>query len=510
MARSAPAPILLRGGTVLQYDANDQAHVLKNTDLLVQNGLIAKIGKGLTTPPETKIIDCQGKLISPGFVDTHHHVWQTQLKGRHSDDTLLDYTAKGNWQPFNYTAKDVFWGEMGGLMEAVDGGTTCVVDHAHMAYSPEHALAGFSATVTTGIRSVFCLGLTPRIDKWDDNEVVPNPELIPEWFLPTLRDLSVRAGRLSLSNNRISIGLGFDSYTLPREDIVRFFTGAREAGAKIITSHWRRNNIAGTGLSVPEALEQYGLLGSDIILSHATGSTEDELQLLKSAGAYISATPATESQMAHGEVVGFRKDVLGSIGADCQSNNPGSLLHSMQVGLAVCRSHRNSRILSSGKFPKEVEPTTLHAFNLATIHGARAIGAADKLGSLTEGKAADIVVFDTDTPAVCCAVEYDPVVAIVRHATVREVNTVIVGGSILKEEGRLLDVHLDLDLVDSWKGSEEASSHGGSRLSWGTVLNQLRSTQEEIQKRIDGCNLDVAKEKILHMWGAKNGNEILV
>lgn len=214
--------------------------------------------------------------------------------------------------------------------------------------------------------------------------------------------------------------------------------------------------------------------------------------------------------MAHGEVVGFRKDVLGSIGADCQSNNPGSLLHSMQVGLAVCRSHRNSRILSSGKFPKEVEPTTLHAFNLATIHGARAIGAADKLGSLTEGKAADIVVFDTDTPAVCCAVEYDPVVAIVRHATVREVNTVIVGGSILKEEGRLLDVHLDLDLVDSWKGSEEASSHGGSRLSWGTVLNQLRSTQEEIQKRIDGCNLDVAKEKILHMWGAKNGNEILV
>ncbi|KAL2419258.1 hypothetical protein ABEF95_001783 [Exophiala dermatitidis] len=507
MARSPPAPILLRGGTVLQHNADDQVHVLKNTDLLIQDGLIAKIGRGLTTPPDTKIINCPGKLISPGFVDTHHHVWQTQLKGRHSDDTLLDYTAKGNWQPFNYTATDVFWGEMGGLLEAVDGGTTCVVDHAHMAYSPDHALAGFSATVTTGIRSVFCLGLTPRIDKWDKSKVVPNTELIPGWFLPTLRDLSVRAGRLS--NDRIFIGLGFDSYTLPREDIVRFFTGAREAGAKVITSHWRRNNIAGTGLSVPKALEQYGLLRSDIILSHATGSTEDELQLLNNAGAYISATPATESQMAHGEIVGFRKDVLGSIGADCQSNNPGSLLHSMQVGLAVCRSHRNSRILSSGKFPKEVEPTTLHAFNLATIHGARAIGAADKLGSLTEGKAADIVVFDADTPAMCCAVEYDPVVAIVRHATVREVNTVIVGGSILKEDGRLRDVKLDL--VDSWKGSEGVSAVvDRGTLSWGTVLNQLRSTQEEIQMRVDRCNMDVAKEKILRMWGTKDGNQVLV
>lgn len=73
--------------------------------------------------------------------------------------------------------------------------------------------------------------------------------------------------------------------------------------------------------SVPELLEEYGLLQSDIILSHACGSTAEELQTLREAGTYISSTPATESQMAHGQIVGFREHVLGSIGADCECAN---------------------------------------------------------------------------------------------------------------------------------------------------------------------------------------------
>jgi cytosine/adenosine deaminase-related metal-dependent hydrolase len=138
ITQATASSILLQGGTILKHDADDQVHALQDTDLLIQGEIIAKIGVNLVAPPGAKVIDCHDKIISPGFVDTHHHVWQTQLKGRHSDDTLLDYTAKGNWQPFNYTARDVFWGELGGLLEAIDGGTTCIIDHAHMAYSPSH------------------------------------------------------------------------------------------------------------------------------------------------------------------------------------------------------------------------------------------------------------------------------------------------------------------------------------------------------------------------------------
>ena len=93
-SQSTPG-ILLQGGTVLQHDGDDQVQVLRDTDILVKGEVIIEIGKGLTVQPDTRVMDCRGKIVSPGFVDTHHHVWQTQLKGRHSDDTLLDYTAKG-------------------------------------------------------------------------------------------------------------------------------------------------------------------------------------------------------------------------------------------------------------------------------------------------------------------------------------------------------------------------------------------------------------------------------
>ncbi|EXJ62210.1 hypothetical protein A1O7_02643 [Cladophialophora yegresii CBS 114405] len=497
--------ILLQGGTILQHGPDDKVHVLQDTDLLIEGDLISKIGKDLEASPHAKVIGCRHKIVSPGFVDTHHHVWQTQLKGRHTDDTLLDYTAKGNWQPFNYTATDVFWGELGGLLEAIDGGTTCIVDHAHMAYSASHGLAGLAATLTAGIRSVYCLSLTPRLDRWD-TQIVANGQLEPDWFFPLLSDLEKQCRQ---TRRKVAIGFGFDSYTLPSEDVIRIFDSARKAGAKVITSHWRRNNIAGMGLSVPKALEQYGLLKPDIILSHATGSTEEELQILQKSGAFVSTTPGTESQMAHGEVIGFRKDVRASIGADCHSNNPASLLHAMQVGLAVARSHRNSRILADGEFPKRIEPTTEHAFNLATMLGARAAGLSDKTGSLVEGKAADIIVIDGNTPAMCCAYEHDPVAAVVRHAGVQEIDTVIVGGKLLKEKGRLVDVSFRGPEI--WDGSEDViATFGRGSIPWATVAEQLRYTRLQIQRRIDSCDMDVAKAEILKLWGSQASVNLLV
>ncbi|KFY95915.1 hypothetical protein V500_02618, partial [Pseudogymnoascus sp. VKM F-4518 (FW-2643)] len=65
-------------------------------------------------------------------------MWQTQLKGRHMDETLLEYMASGNPQSFNYTPEDMFWGQLGGCLEAIDAGTTFVLDHSHSIYTAEH------------------------------------------------------------------------------------------------------------------------------------------------------------------------------------------------------------------------------------------------------------------------------------------------------------------------------------------------------------------------------------
>lgn len=186
----------------------------------------------------------------------------------------------------------------------------------------------------------------------------------------------------------------------------------------------------------------------------------------------------------------------------------GIQLHQMQVGLAVVRGLRNDAILSNGKFPKHIKPRTLQAFNLATVCGARAIGMEEKIGSLKEGKQADVVVFDASSPAMVCAADIDPLVAVVRHASPKDVEMVFVGGEVLKEEGRLLDV----ERVDAIQGedSQLKVEMKGERLSWRQVSDQLRRSREEIQRRIGQCNIGPARQAVLKMWGVADPEKIMV
>src|SRR2546430_97909 len=80
--------ILLRGGTLLLHDSND--HVIPTkSDLLVTGNIIAKIAPEIEVETGTLVIDCTDKIVSPGFIDTHRHLWQSPLKGRHADELLL-------------------------------------------------------------------------------------------------------------------------------------------------------------------------------------------------------------------------------------------------------------------------------------------------------------------------------------------------------------------------------------------------------------------------------------
>ncbi|KAJ5579512.1 uncharacterized protein N7459_005497 [Penicillium hispanicum] len=425
-----PSHILLQNGTILvpSEQPDDRVISLRSHSLLIEDNKIARIAPTIDPPMGTEIIDCTDKIISPGFIDTHHHLWQTQLKGRHADHTLVEYLPNGNMQCANYTSDDVFWGELGGCLEALDAGTTAVVDHAHMNISPAHTSNAVEATVASGIRSVFCYTPTVRVESWKPDLTVAEG-LLDDWVLEHLESLAATA---PFGNGRVQLGLAFDGFNLPKDQVVSLYNKVRELGVRLITSHYVRTVFR--DVSLVETLDAYNLLGPDILLSHASNLLVSDARKLNKAKSWISSTPSTELQMGHGNIVCFQKGCfeISSLGIDCHSNNSGDMVSQMRLALQHERALRNQDVIAEGKTILSLDLHVQDVFRLGTIQGARAIRREDSLGSIEAGKLADLVIFDGSSPGMVCAFEENPVAAIVLHSSVRDIDTVIVDGHIVK------------------------------------------------------------------------------
>lgn len=90
----ANSKTLLKGGILLLHDDQDYIR-WKTGDLLISGDIIADITQNIEVEDDVHVIDCAGKIISPGFIDTHQHVWQAALKGIHCDESLVQYFASG-------------------------------------------------------------------------------------------------------------------------------------------------------------------------------------------------------------------------------------------------------------------------------------------------------------------------------------------------------------------------------------------------------------------------------
>ncbi|CAM1509887.1 Fc.00g002220.m01.CDS01 [Cosmosporella sp. VM-42] len=494
--------LLLKNGTILCHNNQDDIVVLKNTDILVQDDRIAEIGPNLSSNEKSSIIDCRDKIISPGFIDAHHHLWQTQLKGRFGDQNLLNYMIDANLQSINFTSTDMFWGQLGGCLEAMDAGTTCVVDNAHMGSGPEHGAAALSATIASGIRAIFCYGVSPlRAVEWTQNSFELDTSPLPDWLLKQMTDLSSRAP--FGDDSRVQLGFFFDSYFLPQEIIVRTFEHIRKLGVRMITSHFRHWPISKGQANIPEKLDSCSMLGPDILLAHGNGVTLAQASLLSSSGVYIASTPDAEVFMASGaDPIAFRPDLpLTCLGADCHSCGPSSMVHQMQMALSSDRGAQTSSAFADDRYPRQFRATLQQAFNLATIKAARAVRMEDKIGSIAVGKLADLVLFDTRTPTMTCAAQHDPLAAVVRHSGPRDVDTVIVGGRVRKQGGRMQDVSINEGLKTIPFQMEKADVLHEGMVTWNEVVEKLAISREAIQGRINGVNKDLARTKIMALMG---------
>lgn len=442
--------IIIKNACVLTMDA--RLGDFTKADVLLEGNKIAQIGPSLNVE-DAKTIDAHGKILMPGFVDCHRHMWQTQLRGITADWSLFDYAVgiRSVYSSF-YQPEDVYLGCYAGFLEALNAGTSTIVDHCHIMHSPDHSDAAVKAFKDSCMRGIWCYGLfnNPKPEDTAVNNALVEP---PQEMLNDVR--RIKKVHFSATDSLVTMGLGMiETDWFPMEYTTWQVNLAREIDASKISSHVGMAALSQRTWYI-DRLYRAGLLGPDFLFVHGSGLSDKDLKLIKDAGASVVSTPDTELQMGMGFPVLPRlmdAKVKGGLGIDIASNNGADMLTQLRLCLQVQRSLENYKLEKSGIAPKVINRKVRDFLEAATIGGAKALNLDSKIGSITPGKEADLILIRADTVNMVPVI--DPVASVAFYANVSNVDTVIVQGKILKQNGQLVGINWS-DIAQKLKESSD-------------------------------------------------------
>lgn len=419
--------ILLKGGTVLSVDP--QVGDLSTGDVLIDGDTIAGVEPSIDADAE--VVDCTGRVVIPGFVDTHRHTWEAAIRNCAPNATLDDYFVEvlDTFAPL-YRPEDVHASNVAGSLECLNAGITTLVDWSHINNTPDHPDAAVQGLQETGIRALYAYGsANTSIEKY----WYFSPEAIPGDDVRRIRETY-----FSSDGGLLTMGLATRGPGFTQDQVVQSEWGlARELGIPI-TVHVNMGRLAGRYAMV-EQLDRLGLLGPDTTFIHCCYFSEHEWQRVKDTGGTISVAPQVELQMGHGWPPVNKAREFGlrpSLSIDVVTTVPGDMFTQIRAAFGAERARVNAVTWELGTPTPETMLTARDMLTMATLDGAHVAGLEDRTGSLTPGKQADVVVIDAT--AIGVAPVHDPVAAVTLSADVSNVEHVIVGGVFRKRDFRLV------------------------------------------------------------------------
>jgi len=222
--------ILLEGGTVISFDEKAlKIKVLRDTSILVSGSKISRIFSASTNvsiPAGTERISVKGKIISPGFVDTHRHLWQSQFRTIASNVSLAEYFNRyGEFTQVGtvYTADDVYYGQLAGIYESLNAGVTSILDHAHHTWSTATSAAGLKASVDSGARIWWCPSIHNLTNGYSREQ--------------QYTDFSGFLSKKEASSTT-TVGLSYDLFAAdPPSEVQRVIQLVRKYNVSVLTTH---------------------------------------------------------------------------------------------------------------------------------------------------------------------------------------------------------------------------------------------------------------------------------
>jgi cytosine/adenosine deaminase-related metal-dependent hydrolase len=422
--------VLLHDGTILTMDP--AIGTLQAGDVLVEDGTITAVAPEIAAG-DARIVDARGHIVAPGMIDTHRHTWQTQLRALCADWTLTDYLFGIRFAISSaYDPGDVFLGNRLGAIDALASGVTTLLDFSHCNNTPEHADAAIAGLRGTGIRAIFGYGffesspLAPphfaeHQQRIDDFRRVTDAEFSSADSLLTLGAALTEPGILPLAATRAEVA------------------AARERSAVIVTH-------TGCVWSLPSGItemEAAGLIGPDQVHVHCNTLTDREWQILARHGAKLSISVETELNMGMGRPVfaaAKEHGIKPTLSCDIISLNSGDLFSQLRLGVAFTRWADTETVNLAGGDPEAVSVTAGEALQWATVNAAEAVGLGDRIGTLTPGKQADIIV--VGGAGISQHPHLDPAGTLVFQSSAHDVRDVIVAGQFVKRDHQMTGVNM--------------------------------------------------------------------
>jgi 5-methylthioadenosine/S-adenosylhomocysteine deaminase len=421
--------LLIRGGTVLTLDP--ELGDFAPGEVLVEDGRIAAIAERLDAE-DFEALDAEDSIVLPGFVDTHRHTWQAAVRNIAADWTLGHYLTgihAGLSQFFR--PEDTYIGNLLGTLEALNSGITTLLDWSHNLATPQHADAAIQGLIDSGARAVFAHG--GGAPQW---QILPSDVPHPD------DARRVRDEYFSSDDQLVTMAVALRGPQFAtKETTLTDYKLARDIGTRI-TVHVGDGEW---GKSRPIAwLHEAGLLGSDVTYVHCNMLADDELAMIADSGGTASVSADIELSMGHGWPATGRLMAAGirpSLSIDVCSLNGGDMFGAMKATIATQRALDHAAADAAGEVVEDLSLTCRDVLEFATIEGARATGLDHKVGSLTPGKDADIVIVRADDPGMMPV--NNPAGSIVYSAHPGVVDTVLVRGKVIKRGGRLIGVDLE-------------------------------------------------------------------
>jgi 5-methylthioadenosine/S-adenosylhomocysteine deaminase len=418
--------ILLKNGCVLSLDS--RVGNFKQGDVLIEGSKIAAVAPNLSAS-EAEVIDASETIVMPGFIDTHRHLWEGILRNIGTDIPLegdISYLALVlNTLAPVYRPMDVYVGNRVSTLGLIDAGITTILDWSHIQATPEHTDAAVKALQESGLRAVFAYGPV-----WYE---APNPQH-GEWFRRAARQYFSSKDQL-MTLAWAGFGPEFSSVEANQVD----WKLAREVEARItvhvgVGTFGRHGKVGQVGKT--------GLYGPDTTFIHCTTLNDEEIQMIVESGATVSLSSPVEMMMGHGMVPTQKfldRGLRPSLSVDVETNVPNDMFTQMRSLISLQHALLfDQKLAGKENLPRFL--TTRDVIEFATIEGARANGLADKTGTLTPGKEADVIMLRTDKPNIFPI--NDPIGAVVWGMDTSNVDSVFVAGKALKRNGELLNVDL--------------------------------------------------------------------